>query len=163
MIGRYLSVLLVALFGIAGGLGAQGCSSLNRSGPETSCGDLGNGAINACKEGIIASCADGKTVSYEVCTGGDGDETCEAEWQVPGAFACEKRSDSAPASCLPPATSSCGSCLSGVCPQDVAACAQNAVCATTCRGPLASGLTACVNQCSSGAEGPCRGYRPGSQ
>jgi hypothetical protein len=49
-------------------LALASCSSLNREGPLVTCADLQDGKTNACKEGIIASCKDGSTVTYEVCT-----------------------------------------------------------------------------------------------
>lgn len=69
------------------------CSSLNREGPNVTCADLQGGAINACQQGIIASCRDGKKVTYQVCTNDVGDTTaeqlCSASWQTKGAYKCE--------------------------------------------------------------------------
>jgi hypothetical protein len=69
-----------------------GCSIFNREGPDVSCGDLGNGASNACENGIIASCADGQQITYEVCTneidGVAAMDLCGASWQASGAFRC---------------------------------------------------------------------------
>ena len=82
--------------GVAAGMGlffvAQACSSLNRAGPDVTCEDLDFGTVNACEDGIIASCDDGKMVTYRVC-GGDPDGTsakdiCGEEWQQAGAFRC---------------------------------------------------------------------------
>jgi hypothetical protein len=60
------------------------CSLLNRTGPDVSCADLQNGAINACKDGIIASCISGQ-VTYQVCT---DSSDCDQSWQTPGAYVC---------------------------------------------------------------------------
>lgn len=69
-----------------------GCSFLNRFGPEVDCEDLQNGAINACKDGIIASCSDGENVTFQVCDEEIDDvsasDICEAPWQFDGAFRC---------------------------------------------------------------------------
>ncbi len=67
---------------------AAGCSLLNRAGPDVTCNDLGN-AINACREGIIADCEDGKSLAYTVCSDADA---CEQHWQPQGAFRCEQDS-----------------------------------------------------------------------
>ncbi len=68
-----------------------GCSLLNRHGPEVDCGDLQDGAVNACSDGIIASCVDGD-IKYRVCEediqGVSADDICEASWQEEGAFKC---------------------------------------------------------------------------
>jgi hypothetical protein len=67
-------------------LSAAACfSRLNREGPNVTCADLQNGLINACSEGIIASCADGTHVTYEVC---DDKDACGASWQTRGAYSC---------------------------------------------------------------------------
>jgi hypothetical protein len=60
------------------------CSYLNREGPIVSCATLGNGAENACQEGIIATC-EGGSVQYVVC---ESQSACEALWQVPGQYRC---------------------------------------------------------------------------
>lgn len=60
------------------------CSLLNREGPDVSCADLDNGAQNACKEGIIATCTN-STVVYKVC---DDKNVCEASWQSAGEYRC---------------------------------------------------------------------------
>lgn len=73
------------------------CSSLNREGPSVTCADLKAGSVNACKQGIIASCKDGNAVSYQVCTDGNNPESlCEASWQVPGAYQCQQTGTSGP-------------------------------------------------------------------
>lgn len=67
------------------------CSLLNRNGPNVTCADLQGGAINACQDGIIASCANGTTVTWQVCAdtqSTDGAEVCSAEWQRPGQYRC---------------------------------------------------------------------------
>jgi hypothetical protein len=68
----------------------------NREGPNVTCADLKDGRINACEDGIIASCKDGQTVTHEVCTESDGatsaEEICEASWQKHGAYVCEESS-----------------------------------------------------------------------
>jgi hypothetical protein len=84
MLGHFFVVapLLLAPFAIV-----HGCSLQNHDGPEVSCADLQCGRINACRDGIIAHCLDGKTVRYTVCTEGAAD-ICEKDWQNEGAFRC---------------------------------------------------------------------------
>ena len=65
------------------------CSSENREGPDVTCADLGDGAWNACRDGIIASCSDGK-VRYEVCEERDW---CEVSYQYPGAYVCNRKDE----------------------------------------------------------------------
>lgn len=60
------------------------CSMLNREGPDVTCTDLGDGAENACVDGIIASCSGG-AVHWRVC---DDKKACEQSWQVEGQFRC---------------------------------------------------------------------------
>jgi hypothetical protein len=60
------------------------CSVWNRVGPEATCDDLQGGAVNDCKEGIIAACTAGKVV-YRVC---DDEKACEATWNKPGRYGC---------------------------------------------------------------------------
>jgi len=43
-----------------------GCSLLNREGPNDTCQDLAWGAINDCREGIIATCHNG-AMAWKVC------------------------------------------------------------------------------------------------
>jgi hypothetical protein len=68
-----------------------GCSLGNREGPLVTCSDLKDGQINACKEGIIARCDNGK-IEYEVCTESTKDvsasELCEQPWQIKGQYSC---------------------------------------------------------------------------
>ena len=71
----------------------QACSALNREGPALSCQELDYGTKNACEAGIIASCRDGKQMTYRVCSESEDDgtpakEICGASWQQPGAFRC---------------------------------------------------------------------------
>ena len=69
------------------------CSSLNREGPFVTCSDLDGGTTNACRDGIIASCINGATVTYEVCIEGEAPEDiCEQSWQMPGHYRCENES-----------------------------------------------------------------------
>lgn len=68
------------------GLVALACSTQNREGPDVSCGDLDNGGINACQQGIIATCSSG-SVKYQVC---DDDSACDAAWQDKGKFRCQQ-------------------------------------------------------------------------
>ena len=68
------------------------CSTLNREGPDVTCEDLENGAVNACRDGIIARCM-GDAVTFEVCTSDDSptpEEVCEASWQVEGVYRCRE-------------------------------------------------------------------------
>ena len=86
-----------------------GCSALNREGPNVSCNELQAGAINACKDGIIASCKSGTTVAYEVCTGSDGEKACEATWQKKTAYTCAQGTSSSGSSGSSGSSSSSGS------------------------------------------------------
>src|SRR5262245_37141427 len=67
-------------------LAAAGCTKYYAvTGPFVDCEDLDCGGINACRDGIIAQCADGENMRYHDC----GDPTvCEAAWQTPGAYRC---------------------------------------------------------------------------
>jgi len=70
---------------------ATSCSYFNREGPDVTCADLDNGRINACQDGIIATCHDGR-VNYQVCTeavgGVEPNDLCGAAWQQQGAYSC---------------------------------------------------------------------------
>lgn len=72
-------------------LSGSGCSVLNRFGPEVTCADLGGGDVNACSDGIIATC-DGERVRYRVCEDDyeeiSARDLCEAPWQIEGAYKC---------------------------------------------------------------------------
>ena len=72
--------LAVALAGAAGA-----CSLDNQEGPLVGCPELECGRTNACAQGIIAQCVDGRTVKYHVCS---TDDICDADWQVPGQYRC---------------------------------------------------------------------------
>ncbi len=74
---RHLGYLLVAL-------AAVGCSLGNREGPDVSCADLDDGAVNACQEGIIARCDRG-AVAWKVC---EDEAICDEAWQTPEAYQC---------------------------------------------------------------------------
>lgn len=105
------------LFGVLGG---PGCSLANREGPDETCAELGNGAKNACRDGIIASCLDGKTVQYNVCTneveGTKPSDLCSASWQVPGQYSCDRSQPAVPdAGTVCPAECLGGVCLEGQC------------------------------------------------
>ena len=63
---------------------AGACSLLNRTGPSVTCNELGQGATNACAEGIVASCVGGQVV-YDVC---EDEGACAASWQKPGRYSC---------------------------------------------------------------------------
>jgi len=60
------------------------CSMFNREGPTVTCEDLAGGSLNACKDGILASCNNG-TMSYTVC---HAQSACEQSWQVTGQYRC---------------------------------------------------------------------------
>lgn len=75
---RRLAVLFLAV-------AFASCSLQNREGVDATCADLQGGLVNACNDGIITSCLDGKTVRYEVC---ENKGSCEGIWQTPGAFVC---------------------------------------------------------------------------
>jgi hypothetical protein len=82
-VSRVAAVAVVAV-----GLGALpvACSLDNQEGPNVTCADLDCGRVNACKDGIIAQCVDGKTVRFHVC---GTDDICTSSWQVPGQFRCD--------------------------------------------------------------------------
>ena len=81
---------------LSAALGALSCSSLNREGPLVTCAELQGGSVNACHDGIIASCTGGKTVTYEVCTAGNSPEQiCAQSWQTQGAYQCAQSSTNA--------------------------------------------------------------------
>lgn len=61
------------------------CSLQNQDGPDVTCEDLACGKRNACVEGIIAQCVDGRHVKYHVCGTTD---ICSAEWQNKGEYRC---------------------------------------------------------------------------
>jgi hypothetical protein len=79
------------------------CSLSNREGPDVTCADLECGRINACEQGIIAQCADGKTVRYHVCS---EKKTCEATWQKPGEYRCDSAATDCEG-CRPERTTGC--------------------------------------------------------
>jgi len=72
-------------------LAVTGCSVLNREGPAVTCAELRYGLLNACEEGIIASCLHGKVV-YTLC---DAD-ACQESFQQPGAYRCAPENDVPP-------------------------------------------------------------------
>ncbi len=63
------------------------CSLDNQEGPVTSCEELSCGRINACEQGIIAQCVDGRTLRYHVCS---AEDICGADWQIAGQFRCSE-------------------------------------------------------------------------
>jgi hypothetical protein len=79
-----LSVVACGSF-VGAALSGSGCSLDNQEGPIVTCEDLECGRINACAEGIIAQCVDGRHVVYHVCS---TEDICGAEWQVAGQFRC---------------------------------------------------------------------------
>lgn len=74
----------VCVSGLLSFLIASACSLLNRQGPDVTCTELYDGAINACEEGIIATCIGGN-VHYAVC---DDPNACQEPWQLAGAYRC---------------------------------------------------------------------------
>lgn len=68
---------------------APTCSTGNHEGPDLTCQDLQCGRINACNDGIIASCLDGKTVKWHVCFDNARD-ICDEDWQKPGQYKCDE-------------------------------------------------------------------------
>lgn len=154
-VGRVLILGVLAL--------SVGCSLLNREGPTVTCQELGNGATNACKDGILATCSGG-TVSYNVC---DDKSACDGAWQTVGRYRCAER-DAPPTSTdggqpPGPSTASDGGACGGPVPCVVAsggvydlALEGSSVyfhgCATLSRvaktggvvTPLATGLTGCA-------------------
>lgn len=87
MIGRssMSRALAAAALLTAGAQLGVGCSLSNQEGPDVTCEELLCGQVNACEQGIIAQCVDGRTVKYHVCS---SDDICTATWQKPGAFRC---------------------------------------------------------------------------
>lgn len=67
-------------------LGVWACSWQNREGPDVTCADLQDGAVNACEDGIIATCTNG-AVTWRVCE--DDPDACDASFQEPGKFRCD--------------------------------------------------------------------------
>lgn len=138
------------------------CSEFNREGPLVTCEDLKGGAINACKDGIIASCLDGKEVTYEVCTDDVGEtaaeDLCDASWQSTDAYQCEDPQNSPNTSptpkCFPPKNYVCYSCLERQCLELYKRCASDAACSSSCSGSFADDLVPCVKHCADGGH-PC--------
>jgi hypothetical protein len=81
--------LTAALVLLGVGSLAVTCSLQNQEGPDVTCQDLGCGVINACANGIIAHCADGRTVVFHVCAPGD-DGVCDEDWQIEGQYRCDE-------------------------------------------------------------------------
>ena len=79
-----LSLVVCGLF-VGAAVSGSGCSLDNQEGPLVTCAQLECGRINACQEGIIAQCVDGRNVVYHVCS---TDDICDAEWQVEGEYRC---------------------------------------------------------------------------
>ena len=67
------------------------CSLQNREGPNVTCADLEDGAINACSEGIIATCEKG-SMTWQAC---ESDDVCDEAWQTPNKYRCNS-TDAAP-------------------------------------------------------------------
>lgn len=65
------------------------CSLSNVEGPDVRCEDLQCGRVNACENGIIASCGDGKTMKFHVCTE-EAKDICGESWQKKGQFKCDQ-------------------------------------------------------------------------
>lgn len=63
----------------------QACSLQNQVGPNVTCADLQCGKVNACEQGIIAQCVDGKSVKYRVC---GSSNICGETWQITGQYKC---------------------------------------------------------------------------
>jgi hypothetical protein len=79
-----IALSLVALL-----IAASTCSLGNHEGPDVTCESLQCGKINACRDGIIASCADGKTVKFHVCLD-TAQDICDEDWQVSGQYKCDE-------------------------------------------------------------------------
>ncbi len=85
-LGR-LAGATVAALGFALLVGSpSACSLDNQEGPLVTCEDLQCGRVNACQDGIIAQCADGRNVRYHVC---GTEDVCSETWQLPGQYRCE--------------------------------------------------------------------------
>ena len=112
MIARFIGRALVLAPLLAGPLWvAHGCSLQNHDGPDVTCEELDCGRINACRDGIIAHCLDGRTMRYTVCLEG-GEDICESDWQNPGAYRCLEFETDCEA-CRPERTRGCGAFGSG--------------------------------------------------
>lgn len=150
---------------VSAAIALSACSAFNREGPLVTCADLEGGAKNACKEGIIASCKNGKGVTYEVCRGAEGEGTCEASWQKQGAYKCEEPSSSTGGSSgnstCPFQSSKCASCLASVCQVQFERCSDDLTCSNKCTGPFAAALVPCLQQCQSGDNLACAGNSQG--
>jgi len=111
--------------------GLAGCSMLNREGPDVTCADLQNGVVNACEEGIIATCVAGE-VRFEVCS---DKEACDGTWQEQGAYRCEE-GDAIP---TPSATGGSGGGTGGSGGGSVSTCESTGICrlATAQTGKIA--------------------------
>ena len=79
---------LAGLLALGLGLTAT-CSLSNKEGPDVTCADLQCGRVNACSEGIIASCSDGKTMKWHVCTD-TAKDICGEDWQKPDQYKCDE-------------------------------------------------------------------------
>ena len=130
------------------------CSILNRDGPEVTCADLDNGAFNACKEGVIATCANGQ-IEYEGCS---SDKACEATFQEAGRYRCALTDD------IPVGTTSSSNATGGG-TEGTPACGYNfasPACATCVEQSCCAEALACTDddQCDdcatrAGNETPC--------
>jgi len=119
-------------------------SRLNREGPQVTCAELQGGKINACKDGIIASCSDGARVTYEVC---DDKDACEDAGQKQGRFVCPPGS-SCPSGlkCASYYSDGSGACLDGNRePANAPSCTTSSDCPSffTCAGAYGHCLQNC--------------------
>ena len=85
--GLRAAAWLLAL-GLSAGLLAT-CSLSNKEGPNVTCADLQCGRVNACQDGIIASCGDGVKMRWHVCTENAAD-ICGEDWQTAGQYRCDE-------------------------------------------------------------------------
>lgn len=102
-----LGALLIGLAILSNG----SCSLYNTEGPDVSCEDLQCGRINACQNGIIASCGDGKTMKFHVCTE-EAKDICGESWQKKGEYKCESH-DIECEGCRPERVNGCGNISGG--------------------------------------------------
>jgi hypothetical protein len=110
------------------------CSLANRTGPDATCAQLQNGAINTCADGILATCSNG-AVSYHVC---DDKNACEASWQISGTYRCADTDAFAIPKNLVLEAQACGVCRGAQCDADESACYRDAGC---------TAAITCVSQC----------------
>ena len=123
------------------------CSLFNRAGPLTTCGELMNGEINACADGIIATCESG-FIYYHVCSDSGA---CGQSWQRQGAYICSQTD--------PPFTPVLPENPGSVCTPGARQCSGTVPQICNAQGTAWTSQATCPYACSSG---DCTGSGPGS-